>query len=89
MSNESPSKLRNGNKTISRIPRLTSNVTNTPIKPTTVDNSENTQSTSQDSIVESQRELQNKVDSLKGQVDGLKSLLEKLVHQGEQRSAPS
>ena len=85
MNSDSPSKLRNG-KTISKIPRLSLTTPNTSNKVTDMDNPELTQSSSQDHLVESQRELENKVDSLKREIDGLRSLLERLVQQGEQRS---
>ena len=85
MNSDSPSKLRNG-KTISKIPRPSLVTPNSTTKITDMDNPELTQSSSQDHLAESQRELENKVDSLKGEIDGLKSLLERLVQQGEQRS---
>ena len=53
-----------------------------------MENVEKTQSSSQDPIAVSQRELENKVDSLKGEIDGFKSLIARLVKQGEQKSAP-
>ena len=85
MSSESPSKLRKA-KTLSKTPRLSSITVNTPAKTPPMDNSEGTQSTRQDSVTESQRQLQNKVDSLKGEIDGLKFLFERLVQQGEQKN---
>ena len=88
MYTDSPSKLRNG-KTISKTPRLSLATPNTSVKITDMDNPELTQSSSQDNLTESQRELENKVDSLKGEIDGLKSLLERPVQQGEQRSVRS
>ena len=85
MNTDSPSKLRNG-KTISKIPRLSFTTSNSATKITDMDNPELTQTSSQGQLVESQRELENKVDSLKGEIDGMKSLLERLIQQGEQRS---
>ena len=85
MNTDSPSKLRNG-KTISKNPRLSFTTPNSVTKITDMDNPELTQTSSQGQLVESQRELENKVDSLKGEIDGMKSLLERLIQQGEQRS---
>ena len=88
MNSDSSCKLRNG-KTISKIPRLSLVTPNSTAKITDMDNPELTQSSSQDHLAESQRELENKVDSLKGEIDGVKSLLERLIQQGEQRSVRS
>ena len=52
-----------------------------------MEDSEQYQTSNQDALLQSQRELEDNFDGLKG--DGLKSLLEKLFSQGEQKNAAS
>ena len=87
MPSETSSFLRNG-KIFSKKPHLV-NFTTTPSKLPVLENHDSEQSSKHYSLVESQRELEGKLDSLKGEIDGPKSLLEKVVQQNEQKNGQS
>ena len=78
--------LRNG-KTICKIPVPSKLVTLKPVT-TEMDNQELQQRCSQYALVQPQKDLEDKVDRLKEEIDGLKSLIERQFSQGEQKNAP-
>ena len=79
MNTETPSKLRNG-KLFSKIPVLSNTNANFTCSPE-MESSSRSQTTSREDLVEAQRNLESKFDSLNSEITELRSLLTTLVQQ--------
>ena len=85
MNSEFPSRLRYG-KLFSRIPVLKTASLNT-INTTEMETPSNSQSSSQTELVEAQRNLESRFDSLNSEITELKSLVSTLVQQNSANRA--